>query len=173
MKAKTVKMCRSCTNTFVSSRKSAHYCTVCRTLSPKERYYQKNRDAVMAAAADWKKRNREKTLDSSRRRYLKRREHHLAVCRAWGERNSERRRDHRENRRARERAAFVEDVDRVVMWARDGGLCKICGIGVSLAEMELDHVIPLVRGGTHEYSNCQTSHMVCNRRKFTKEGVAA
>jgi 5-methylcytosine-specific restriction endonuclease McrA len=33
------------------------------------------------------------------------------------------------------------------------------------AAMEVDHILPLARGGPHRYENVQPSHGDCNRRK--------
>lgn len=75
-------------------------------------------------------------------------------------------------RRARLLDAFVEDVDRMVVWGRDNGLCGICGEWVDpelpwpeKLSKTLDHVVPLSRGGKHSYANAQIAHAVCNSRK--------
>jgi 5-methylcytosine-specific restriction endonuclease McrA len=115
-------------------------------------------------AAAWKKRNPEKVQASTRARYERVKEHHSAVVEAWRLHNPERKRDHRENRRARERRAFVEDVDRALLWHLFDGLCGICLLPVGLDQMQVD-IIPLVKGGLHRYSNVQPSHESCNKRK--------
>jgi len=65
--------------------------------------------------------------------------------------------------------AFVEDIDRQVVWGRDEGHCRIklvCnGDFVPFAKMELDHIIPVVAGGAHAYYNVQTGCLPCNRAK--------
>jgi 5-methylcytosine-specific restriction endonuclease McrA len=33
--------------------------------------------------------------------------------------------------------------------------------------MQLDHIVPLARGGTHEPRNVQVSHARCNNRKYS------
>ena len=48
-------------------------------------------------------------------------------------------------------------------------VCHICGGEVgSLADLNMDHVIPLARGGTHTYDNIRPSHKRCNQRKHVK-----
>lgn len=95
-----------------------------------------------------------------------------AQNRAWVDANRGRKhaKDHR--RRARLLDAFVEDVDPQVVWTRDRGICGICSETIDPALVwpdkrarTIDHVIPLARGGTHEYANVQLAHMVCNARK--------
>lgn len=92
--------------------------------------------------------------------------------RSWVKRNpdAKRAKDHR--RRARLMGAFVEDVPPAVIWDRDKGTCGICSSTIDPALswphklcMTLDHIVPLARGGTHEISNVQLAHAVCNSRK--------
>ena len=71
-----------------------------------------------------------------------------------------------ERRTMRMRGAFVEDIDRDLVWARDGGTCGICGEAADPDDWQLDHIHPLSRGGLHEYSNVQVSHPHCNRKKW-------
>lgn len=56
---------------------------------------------------------------------------------------------------------------------RDGWLCQICGIKTPESlrgtykpnAPELDHIIPVSKGGAHHPSNCQTSCRSCNGKK--------
>lgn len=78
----------------------------------------------------------------------------------------------RERRRARKRAAYVADISRIVIFDRDGWRCRLCGRMVkrtavvphALAPV-IDHIISLANGGTHEPSNVQCAHFICNSRK--------
>lgn len=67
--------------------------------------------------------------------------------------------------RARKASATVEDVDRAVVWARDGGRCHICGKVCNQDKWHLDHIVPLSRGGEHSYRNVAVSHPFCNISK--------
>lgn len=55
---------------------------------------------------------------------------------------------------------------------RDLGICQICLNPVLEAfgprGASPDHVIPLSRGGPHEYGNLQLSHLSCNHRKNSR-----
>jgi 5-methylcytosine-specific restriction endonuclease McrA len=77
---------------------------------------------------------------------------------------------HHNSRRARKAEAFVEEVDRKVVWERDEGKCQWCGCDVPYKEMHLDHVIPLAKGGEHSYANTQVLCASCNGRKGAKLG---
>lgn len=70
-------------------------------------------------------------------------------------------------RRARARATAVEPVDYAVVIERSAGICGIC-LEVLAAPIEIDHIIPLARGGTHTYDNLQAAHATCNRRKSAR-----
>jgi hypothetical protein len=74
-----------------------------------------------------------------------------------------------DKRRALKTGAFVERIFRVKVFERDGWRCHLCGKKVRrdvrprhpLAP-SLDHVIPLSRGGLHEYTNVRCAHLRCN-----------
>lgn len=88
---------------------------------------------------------------------------------AWRDNNLERRRalavHHEHVRRARKVEAYVEHVDRRVVWERDSGICHICLLPADPHNWHLDHVFPLSRGGEHSYANVAVSHPTCNLRK--------
>lgn len=77
--------------------------------------------------------------------------------------------------RASDRRAKVklgERVYRSKVYERDGWICQVCGLLVDPAlrhpnrmAASLDHRVPLARGGTHTFANCQLAHFSCNARK--------
>lgn len=75
-------------------------------------------------------------------------------------------------RRARERDAFVEDVHRWQVFERDEWTCRLCGDPLDRTAQaphplspSIDHIVPLARGGTHEMTNVQSAHFLCNAIK--------
>ncbi|HEX6465022.1 MAG TPA: HNH endonuclease signature motif containing protein [Vicinamibacterales bacterium] len=48
---------------------------------------------------------------------------------------------------------------------RDGYRCQICGVPVVEDDVEIDHVVPLSRGGDSSPANLQAACARCNRRK--------
>jgi 5-methylcytosine-specific restriction endonuclease McrA len=65
-----------------------------------------------------------------------------------------------------------EYVSRHKVYERDGWVCGICGDAIDrslgwpdLMCASLDHVIPMVDGGPHLYSNVQAAHFLCNSYK--------
>lgn len=76
--------------------------------------------------------------------------------------------------RARQYGAFVEDVHPLVLLERDDGVCGICGDDVDPFCFDIDHVVPISRGGEHSYANTQVAHRSCNSsKKASMPGLAA
>jgi 5-methylcytosine-specific restriction endonuclease McrA len=59
----------------------------------------------------------------------------------------------------------LSDTLRALVLVRDGGRCRRCG---SARNLEVDHIVPLSRGGDSEDCNLQTLCRRCNRRKWKK-----
>lgn len=75
-------------------------------------------------------------------------------------------------RRAAQRRADAEDVDRDVVGQRDGWRCGVCKRRIDRAKVypdpmspSLDHVMPLAQGGRHTYANTRITHLTCNIRR--------
>lgn len=78
--------------------------------------------------------------------------------------------------KARKRAATVESVSPARVFERDGWMCHLCG-GKTLKDKrgtyhpkapELDHIVPLSKGGEHSYRNTACAHRKCNAAKSDK-----
>jgi len=54
------------------------------------------------------------------------------------------------------------------IFARDKHRCSYCGKKKPSDELDLDHVLPRSRGGSHEWSNVVTSCRPCNLKKADK-----
>lgn len=75
-------------------------------------------------------------------------------------------------RKRRVRAVFDEQVHMTTVIERDGWTCGLCGDPVDPAidwpdsmSASIDHIIPIARGGRHNYENVQLAHLLCNLRK--------
>lgn len=73
--------------------------------------------------------------------------------------------DRAARRRAEAMLAKAVDVSRDEILERDGNLCSLCGKEMSVHDMTLEHVIPLIKGGEHTHSNIRLAHRVCNSKK--------
>ena len=135
--------CAECGEVIDHTRRSdaAHCSTECQQAV----WYRENDAMLKARAAAWKIDNRDMAKDS----------------------------DHR--RRAAMRGSATGPIDYVKVWDRDGGCCWICRKPVDQTltypdpmYRSWDHVIPVIKGGSHTMENVALSHLVCNTSKKSK-----
>lgn len=62
----------------------------------------------------------------------------------------------------------VSNKMRFSIFARDGYRCRICGASGKFARLEIDHIIPIAKGGRSTYNNLQTLCHSCNTKKGSK-----
>lgn len=138
-----------------------NYCKACCSIQKKKRY------AEIA----------EKRRAYSRAYYAANREKQQAVNRRWSEANIEKRRAHRAKWRkanpvkvkqlcALRRNApghhSAEDLEQ--MYVSQEGLCAYCECGLG-EDFQLDHMTPIIRGGTNNWDNLALTCRTCNLRK--------
>lgn len=83
------------------------------------------------------------------------------------------RRAQKAKRRAVERGLEAQSIDPLVVFDRDHWRCQLCGVktpktargGYSDNAPELDHILPLSKGGAHRYDNVQCACRKCNLEK--------
>jgi len=121
------------------------YCKDCQ-----RQYARRYAESQNAKKAEWRKAH-PKLMRQYRRRYY--------------EQNRERWSAYTQDRRARLYNAFVESVNRSVIYERDGGICHICGRRCAPDSWDLDHLVPLRLGGEHSYKNVAVACPECNRKK--------
>jgi hypothetical protein len=79
-------------------------------------------------------------------------------------------------RRARSYGVKYEHVNPISVFDRDGWRCKLCGVKtpkelrgtIDQRAPELDHIVPLSKGGAHSYENTQCLCRKCNGAKGNK-----
>jgi 5-methylcytosine-specific restriction endonuclease McrA len=54
------------------------------------------------------------------------------------------------------------------VWRRDNFTCQYCGKSINEIELEIDHILPISKGGESVISNLQTLCVECNRTKSNK-----
>jgi 5-methylcytosine-specific restriction endonuclease McrA len=91
-------------------------------------------------------------------------------CERLSEAAQRNRRINRAQRRAKRIGVMVERIDPLVVLERDDWRCHVCG-GDAPKEArgtmrwdapEVDHIVPLSRGGSHTYANVACAHRRCN-----------
>lgn len=76
-------------------------------------------------------------------------------------------------RKAKIRSVLTERVNPIKVLERDGWQCRLCGVATPQAKRgtyetnapELDHRIPISKGGPHTYANTQCACRACNQAK--------
>lgn len=114
------------------------------------RRYAANPDAYKTRTVEWKRKHPEKV-----------RQFGLNYLATHREQNAEKAR----RRIARKANVETEPIDPLIVAERDAWTCYLCEQKVDRPDMSLDHVVPIVDGGTHTYSNVSLTHLVCNLRK--------
>ena len=61
--------------------------------------------------------------------------------------------------------ATIRPSDRFRIFQRDGFCCRYCGAAPEETELQLDHLIPVAKGGDDSYLNLITSCRLCNAGK--------
>lgn len=141
------------------------------------RDHPERREVARRRTAAWREADPQRVKELNRQNYQRYREDRLAAARLYRETHRDEIRQaaraygkaHPDvvwrsdaNRRARERSAFIEAVDRARIYDRDRGKCGICGKAVNREEASVDHIIPLSKGGDHSYVNTRLAHIRCN-----------
>jgi 5-methylcytosine-specific restriction endonuclease McrA len=141
----------------------------------KRRYWAANRDKMHDAARRYREAHSDEEREVSLRYREANRDREAERTRRWRIANPDKKRQNDASRRARKRSAFVETVDPIVVFERDNWICHICKKKVdrklkypSPRSVQLDHIVPLAKGGLHCYANCATTHKRCNNRKHAK-----
>ena len=76
----------------------------------------------------------------------------------------------RENRRQQLQRGFViTDELKKKLLREQRSFCALCGdVITSIQDCDVDHLLPLAKGGTNKESNLVASHRQCNREKHAK-----
>lgn len=59
----------------------------------------------------------------------------------------------------------VSNKMRISIYNRDGHRCRYCGVSERYAKLEIDHIVPIAKGGKSTYDNLQTLCHDCNVKK--------
>ena len=123
-------------------------------LAARKARYESNKPAALAKNKEWHEANLDK---------------HRELNRQWAKKNPEAARALVARRRAKLRAIdgryTKHDIAR--MMAEQGGCCLVCKADLA-GGYNVDHVVPISRGGSNHPENLQLLCPVCNRSKGAK-----
>lgn len=123
----------------------------------KKRYRDNNPEHARIKNRAWHEKNREKANDASRN---------------WRRLNPEMKRAHDHNRRARlKQASGTHTADDIVLiFKMQRGKCAYCRISIKNG-YDVDHIIPLAKGGTNWARNIQLTCEPCNQTKHAADPI--
>lgn len=136
--------------------------------------YQRHRTEVIAKVEAYTEANREKVRDR-RRRHREANKDQIAIAQAaWCKANRPKLRVHERNRRDRKRGAegkhTLADIE--TLYKRQKGRCANPSCVVSIRTgYHIDHVQPIVRGGSNWPQNLQLLCQPCNQSKHARDPI--
>lgn len=139
-------------------------------------YYHANKSRMAQNYKKWVVANPQKRKESNRKSQIKRRDKHAAYMRQyridkpemrreWAIKNPEKQRALYSERSSRKRASAIYKVQSAELIALRTMPCIYCG---SRREIQIEHIIPLARGGEHKIGNLAPACRACNMSKKDK-----
>ena len=150
--------------------------------SSKLRWYYRNHERERARALEWHQRNPEKSKANKRawrlsnpekrrlqkrKSYFRNRDRVLAANKAWFSVNRSASNVIKKNYKHRKRAASSVDCKKAIALLHLMPFCQWC-FTLLTAKPEIDHVVPLSRGGQHIPENLVASCRSCNASKGSR-----
>jgi 5-methylcytosine-specific restriction endonuclease McrA len=173
-KGKHVSSCKECKKLHGQQ----YYIDNKETFKTKRAVYQKAHLAEQYVHNQaWRKRNVEKVREAGKRQYASNPKHYQEVKSNWREANLVKVKAHQEKYRlhhmpkmaekthkyrARKRLNGVYQVSEKELIKLYSSPCIACG---TTKRISVDHIIPIVRGGTHGIGNLQSLCLKCNSSK--------
>lgn len=150
---------------YMANKKKAHLCS--------KRWREANPEKMKAAKARWYVEHKEEEKVKARLRTKVWREANpekaKAKTLAWNKANPDKVQSSKAKRRAIKRQVTIENFLVSEIYERDGWICQLCHKKVNRKlklpnpmSASLDHIIPLIKGGSHSRANVQLAHLTCN-----------
>jgi len=134
-----------------------------------KKYRQENAERLNESSKKWGQENAEKKREANKRHYQENKARYRELQQKWQQENPERLKALSCNSYARRRARKVQNgiykvtnKDLVRMYEKP---CVFCG---EHENIQIDHVIPIAKGGVHGIGNLQTLCQSCNSKKSDK-----
>lgn len=190
------KKCEKCGTMFEAVHTDTRFCSktcsyaawaltnAAKRAASQSRYYEKNKEEVLARGAEWVKENRERTREIKRKHYALNRDKIIARSAAFQQANPELANSYKakhektdagrltrkatiHRRRARIKAnggSFTRE-EFVALVERCGHRCVACATPASAVNLEPDHIVPIKLGGSNDIANIQPLCRSCNAKK--------
>jgi 5-methylcytosine-specific restriction endonuclease McrA len=142
----------------------ASYCLICHRKA-RAAYRIRQKEAIKIQQADNYQRNREKRIKAAALNSNKNIEKRKISSRKWQQNNKEYMAAYQRLRTARKRNNDSKTVTKKELQKLYQNNCFYCG---SKNRIEIDHVIPLARGGRHAIGNLVAACKPCNASKQAK-----
>lgn len=130
---------------------------------------KKWRDENPQYSREWARNNPDSIRAAKQKWYASKPERAIQIAVDWQKRNPEKRRASIRNRQARKRQAEGSHTagEITAMLERQKWKCVACGVSIK-EKRHIDHIIPLILGGTNYISNLQGLCPRCNQSKNGK-----
>lgn len=144
------------------------WCKGCTRVYARKHYYDHQAD-YQQRSRDWYEANKDRALANFAKTTAANRERANFYSARWAKANKDRLRIRAANRRALTRANGGEiSLSEVQQMYKDqGGLCAYCECQLN-DKFELDHMLPVIRGGRGDWGNIAACCSPCNRRKAAR-----
>ena len=136
-------------------------CFVC-TRVMRKAYRGRNKESIKKQLSDNYRRNRGKRLAYVAERYKQNPQPIKDAAKRWQKRNPEYFAAYQRQRTARKRNNDLRYVSKKELQSMYKKPCIYCG---TKNNIEIDHIIPIARGGRHSIGNLTPACMSCNRSK--------
>jgi len=140
-----------------------------RVLKNKRQWYNDNRDKIIQNVAQWRKLNPNKHRKNTRAYYQRHRKRIRQYHKEYRQQFPAKEKAKVQRRRAREQGApgqhSAKDIHNI--YSAQEGRCGYCGMPVG-DRYHVDHMIPLIRGGTNAPENLCIACPSCNLEKGDK-----
>lgn len=129
-------------------------------------HYQLRKERILARKKAYRQENQERIRQYGRDHYWDNRDYYLKHSQEYAKANPDKMIEYVTRRRARKYGSkLYQIINRQLVFERDKGICWLCNLPVDPVKWELDHIVPLSKGGEHNYSNIAVAHRSCNARK--------
>ena len=169
-------ICTPCGKQYIKNNKK-------RIRERQQKYYQDNKENIYLVHEKYVKDNKEKILEKQRQYREDNKEKRKKSFKSWYEKNKEYHRNwklnnkhlvrqYNSNRRARKMSqlGFLPDNYIEILEQYDTH-CRYCNLDLRTNQYHIDHIIPLSRGGMHDFTNMQLICPTCNFSKGSKTHI--